>query len=61
MAIRNKFFTDSGTDITEKVLNQKTIIFVRITEAEKYASQIKSYYYQVFDNSQKHIGYGVPI
>lgn len=59
------YFTDTGRDITNIVLSPKTKYFAgndldTQLEAGEYAKKLRSYFYQIFNENGKPIGFCVP-
>lgn len=53
-------WTENGVSIRERVANEQTQFCKTQKEAAEVARQKRSYFYQVFDIKNEHIGYAVP-
>jgi len=55
---KNRYFTETGVDITERITSGKTLFFEWRNEAAKYAEQKRTYVFEVFNRTEQ-IGFGV--
>ncbi len=55
-----RYLTEQRKEVTDRVRDERLIIFKSAVDAEKYAIQKRSYSYQVFDLDKQHAGWGVP-
>ncbi|MFV0226513.1 hypothetical protein OBK05_02280 [Empedobacter falsenii] len=54
-----RYFTENKKEITDRVKNGLTVIFLTRLEAEKYARLKRSYPFEVFNIDFKPVGWGV--
>ena len=54
-----RYFTENRKEITDRVKNGLTVIFLTRLEAEKYARLKRSYPFEVFNIDFKPVGWGV--
>ena len=52
--------TPEGVDVTKRIEQGKTAFFTERQDAEKYATQKRSYQYPLLNVNREVVGYGVP-
>jgi hypothetical protein len=57
---KTKVFNAEKVEVTSFLENGRTFFALTKKEAEKKANQIRSYFYELFDDKQNHVGYGIP-
>ncbi|WP_034039776.1 hypothetical protein [Wocania ichthyoenteri] len=45
---QSRFYTDNRFCVNQRIIDNKTIVFLNKKEADKYANKIKTYVYEIF-------------
>lgn len=54
------YWTQNNINVAERIEDGRTVLFKSEIQANKYASQVRSYPYPVVNSKRQIVGYGVP-